>query len=76
MCGLKLWDVTKCLVDALVAEEAGEDAVVGGEAGERDPGVVGNAEGFALVVGEFIGSTAMLGEEKREMEELVLGLLA
>ena len=37
------------VVDALVAEEAGEDAAVGGEAGERDPGVVGDAEDLALV---------------------------
>lgn len=51
------------MVDALVAEEAGEDAAVGGEAGERDPGVVGDAEDLALVGGELVGGLVGGGED-------------
>ena len=50
------------MVDALVAEEAGEDAAVGGEAGERDPDVVSDAEDLALVRGELVGGLVGGGE--------------
>ena len=47
--------VDEGVVDALVAEEPGEDAAVGGEAREGDPRVVGDAEDLALVGGELVG---------------------
>lgn len=51
------------MVDALVAEEAREDASVGGEAGERDPGVLSDAEHLPLVGGELGGGLVDGGED-------------
>jgi hypothetical protein len=55
--------VDEGVVDALVAEEAREDAAVGCEAGERDPGVVGDAEHLPLVGGELGGGLVDGGED-------------
>ena len=51
------------MVDALVAEEPGEDAAVGGEPRERDPRVVGDAEDLALVGGELGGGLVDGGKD-------------
>jgi hypothetical protein len=51
------------VVDALVEEEAREDAAVGGEAGERDPSVLSDAEHLPLV-GEIRGNFCSLGKIK------------
>ena len=55
--------VDEGVVDALVAEEPGEDAAVGGEAREGDPRVVGDAEDLALVGGELVGG--LVGGQRR-----------
>ncbi len=55
--------VDEGVVDALGAEESGEDAAVGGEAGERDPGVVCDAEDLPLVGGELGGGLVRGGED-------------
>jgi hypothetical protein len=55
--------VDEGVVDALGPEEAREDAAVGGEAGERDPGVLGDAEDLALVRGELGGGLVDGGED-------------
>jgi len=51
------------VVDALVPEEPREDAAVGGEPRQHDPGVVGDAEDLALVGGELGGGLVGGGED-------------
>jgi hypothetical protein len=51
------------VVDALAAEVSGENAPVGGETGECDPRVVGDAEDLALVRGELGGRLVGGGED-------------
>ena len=55
--------VDEGVVDALVAEESREDAPVGGESGERDPGVLSDAEHLPLVGGELGGGLVDGGED-------------
>jgi hypothetical protein len=55
--------VDEGVVDALGSEEPGEDAAVGGEAGEHDPRVLGDAEDLALVGGELGGGLVDGGED-------------
>lgn len=51
------------MVDALVPQEPREDAAVGGEPRERDPGVLGDAEDLALVGRELGGGLVGGGDD-------------